>query len=122
MFLATPSSDVDSDVDCDVDSEERSSVSSPAALGLAAALVLMTAAMVVPAGVGWDVHIGIGPLFAHWMPRAGPGTAAALAIAVLGIAYAERVSAHLSWGRLLALTWVTGLGWLMALALVDGRP
>jgi hypothetical protein len=46
---------------------------------------------------------------------------AALAIAVLGIAYGERACAGLGWGRLLVLAWVTGLAWLTALALVDGR-
>ncbi|MEJ7629181.1 MAG: hypothetical protein WKF54_06270 [Nocardioidaceae bacterium] len=93
---------------------------SAATSGLAAALALMTAAMVVPAVAGWDVHIGFPPLFAHWMPRLGPGTVPALAIGVLGVVYGGRLTQRLSWRPLLFVVWLGGLCWLAALALVDG--
>ncbi len=107
----------------DLDPETRGdeSPASAAAVGLVAALLLMTVAMVVPAVAGWDVRIGFPPLFAHWMPRVGPGTPSAAALAVLGVLYGERVSRRLSWRRLLLLVWLAGLAWLFSLALVDGR-
>ncbi len=94
--------------------------SSPAAIGLAVAVALVVAAMVIPAVAGWDVRIGFPPVFAHWMPRVGPGSALAATIALLGVGYGERISNHLSWPRLLVVTWLTGLAWLVSLALVDG--
>jgi methylthioxylose transferase len=84
-------------------------------------LVLMTAAMVVPAATSWDVRIGFPPVFAHWMPRVGPGSAPAVMVAVLGLAYADRISMRLSWLHLIVVTWLTSLAWLASLALVDGR-
>src|SRR6187401_2744838 len=115
MPLTRQPSDVHPDVG------RGASALSPPALGLAVALALMVAAMVVPAAAGWDVRIGFPPLFAHWMPRVGPGTAAAVAIASLGVVYGDLAALRLSWPRLLAVAWIASLGWLISLALVDGR-
>jgi methylthioxylose transferase len=93
----------------------------PAALGLILAVLLMTAAMVVPVATGWDVRIGIGPLYAHWMPRVGPGTPAAIVVGALGVVYGDRVAQRLTWRTLLVTVWLVGLAWLTTLALVDGR-
>ncbi len=97
----------------------RTRTPSAPAVGLAAALVLMSVAIVVPPATGWNVHIGAPPLFAEWRPRVGPGTALALLIAVLGIGNAGRLSQTLAWPKLMMVSWVTGLGWLASLALVD---
>jgi hypothetical protein len=98
------------------------SVTRAATLGLIAALVLMTAAMVVPVATGWDVRIGIGALYAHWHPRVGPGTPAAVVIAALGVAYGDRLARRLAWRSLLITVGLVAFAWLAALALVDGRP
>ncbi len=89
------------------------------AVGLAAALVLIGVAIVVPPATGWDVHIEAPPLFAEWRPRVGPGTPLAVLLAVLGIAYAGRLSQTLAWPRLMMVSWVAALGWLASLTLVD---
>ena len=106
----------------DVSTVPATSRSSAAAVGLAAALVLMTAAMVVPVVAGWNVQIGFAPLSARWAPRVGPGTLVAVPLAAASICYAGRLSLLLTWPRLLLLCWLAGLGWLASLALVDIRP
>ena len=91
------------------------------ALGLAGALALMAAAMIVPAAAGWDVHVmSFPPLHAEWAPRTGPGTLPAVALAVLAALYAVDAAQRLSWRRLLAAVFAAGLAWMLALALVDG--
>ncbi|RNL78998.1 hypothetical protein [Nocardioides marmorisolisilvae] len=90
--------------------------------GLLAAMGLVALAMAVPAITGWDVHVkSFPPLHAVWDPRLGPGTAPAVLVALLGLRYAATTAATLSWGRLLAVAWVSGLAWMLSLALVDGR-
>src|SRR6478735_8167012 len=84
----------------------------PAAVGLIGATLLIVAAMVVPPATGWDVRIGVAPIFAHWDPRVGPGTLGAVVIGLSGISYAHEWSAGVTWPRLLALSWVGSLGWL----------
>jgi len=89
--------------------------------GLAAALALMALAMLVPAVTGWNVRVSsFPPLHAAWSPRAGPGTAPALLLAVLGSRHALDLAHRLPWGRLMALVLVTGWAWMIALATVDG--
>ncbi len=92
------------------------------AAGLVVAGVLVVAAAVVPAATGTDVGAGTAPpLQADWAFRVGPGTAPALAVAVVaatgGLAGPAR---RLGWGRLLLATWVLGVVWMLSLALVDG--
>jgi hypothetical protein len=91
-----------------------------AALGLAAAVAVMAAGILVPALTGWNVHVkSFPPLHAHWMPRLGPGTVPALALATAAAIFAPWAS-RLPWGRLLLLTFGYGLAWMLALATVDG--
>ena len=90
-------------------------------IGLAAAVALIAAAIVVPAVLGWEVNAGsFPPLHSIWAPRFGPGTIAALVIAVVAVVYAFHVAASLRWSWLVVLVFVVGLGWLVSLALVDG--
>ncbi|MBP0458288.1 hypothetical protein [Streptomyces montanisoli] len=88
-----------------------------------AALVLFAATAVVGGfiqradgtlGTSWP------PLLAHWMPHVGPGTPAAVAAAVLLVAYGPAVAARLPWRALLASAWAAALVWTFSLALIDG--
>lgn len=95
--------------------------------GLAAAVVLIAAAVLVPRGLGWQVYAyahpepeDVAPLHARWDPRIGLGTVPAVLIAVLGWRYAASLTERLGWRALLVATYVVGLAWLLSLALVDG--
>jgi hypothetical protein len=91
------------------------------ARGLVAALVLIVAAMAVPAVSGWDVHVRwFPPLHAVWDPRLGPGTVPALLVAVLAVRHAMPFARALPWGRLLLASWALGVVWMLSLAFVDG--
>lgn len=96
-------------------------------LGLAVAVGLVGLAAAVPPLLGWDVRThdeetpgAFAPLHARWAPGVGVGTVPAVALAWLGWRHAFRLAETLSWGRLVVATYVVGLGWLLALALVDG--
>src|SRR5215212_6050715 len=89
--------------------------------GLAAAVVLVILAMAVPAAFDWNVHVmSFPPLHAEWDPRLGPGTVAAVLLAVVGAWKAVDLADRLPWGRLLVTAYLVGLCWMLALALVDG--
>jgi hypothetical protein len=100
-------------------------------VGLSIALLLVGIAFAVPPLLGWEVWARsarsrasgeLPPLHGFWQPKLlGPGTLPALAIAVLGWRYAVDLAERLSWRRLLLVSYVVGLAWLLALALVDGR-
>ncbi|MFE9448912.1 hypothetical protein [Streptomyces sp. NPDC006739] len=60
------------------------------------------------------------PLFADWDPHLGPGTPAAVLVAVAVVAYGPAVAARLPWRTLLVAAWGTALAWTWSLALVDG--
>ncbi|MGW2462534.1 hypothetical protein ACWC2M_26470 [Streptomyces sp. NPDC001761] len=60
------------------------------------------------------------PLFAEWDPHLGPGTPAAVLVAVAVVAYGPAVAARLPWRVLLLAAWATALAWTWSLALVDG--
>jgi hypothetical protein len=78
--------------------------------------------MAVPAATGWDVHVRhFPPLHADWDPRAGPGTLPAVLLAILAGRHAVDLAERLPWRRLLVAAYVAGLGWMVALATVDGR-
>lgn len=94
---------------------------SPAMVGLVCALALMVLAMALPAILRENVQIGFAPIAAHWMPRIAISSIVAVAVAVLGVAYADRLTAALSWRMLLLTVWLVALVWSMSLALVDGR-
>jgi methylthioxylose transferase len=88
----------------------------------AAVLLVLTAALVgrrIQDGrhtlfVNWP------PLYASWDPHTGPGTPAAVLVAVAVVAYGPRLAARLRPGALLAAAWVTAMAWIWSLALVDG--
>ena len=91
------------------------------AAAVAAGLV---AAAAVTGGVlylaGRPVRASSAPLFAHWLPHAGPGTAPAVVVAVLVVWHGPAVAAALPWRRLLAAAYLASLAWILSLALVDG--
>lgn len=60
------------------------------------------------------------PLFADWDPHVGPGTPAAVLVAVAVVAYGPAVAARLPWRGLLPAAWAAALAWTWSLALVDG--
>ncbi|POX48266.1 hypothetical protein C3489_27630 [Streptomyces sp. Ru71] len=60
------------------------------------------------------------PLVGFWRPHTGPGTPAALAVAVLVVGYGPVAAARLPWRALLATVWGAALAWIWSLALVDG--
>ncbi|MFF1708602.1 hypothetical protein [Streptomyces sp. NPDC058268] len=93
-----------------------------AAAGIAALLV--TAAVVVGTSIedaDGTLHLNWPPLYARWDPHLGPGTPAALAVAVAVIAYAPALAARLSWRTLLPTAWAASMAWIWSLALIDGR-
>ncbi|MFJ4525810.1 hypothetical protein ACIP4Y_33580 [Streptomyces sp. NPDC088810] len=60
------------------------------------------------------------PLFADWDPHLGPGTPAAVVVAVSVVVCGPSVAARLPWRGLLLAAWGTALAWTWSLALVDG--
>ncbi len=96
-------------------------------LGLLVALLLVTAAVALPDLLDWDVasrrddEDAFAPLHGFWMPKLAWVSLLTLAIAGLGWRYAESVAARLPWRRLLLAAYAVGLGWMLALALVDGE-
>ncbi|MGW7074724.1 hypothetical protein [Streptomyces sp. NPDC054866] len=92
-----------------------------AAAGVAALLV--AAAVVVGASIehaDGTLHLNWPPLYAQWDPHVGPGTPAALAVAVAVIAYGPALAARLSWWALLLTAWTASTAWIWSLALIDG--
>jgi hypothetical protein len=66
------------------------------------------------------IFLGAPPLFGEWSAHLGPGTPVALLIAVLTVTTGPSLAARLRWRWLLAATYVAGLAWILALAMVDG--
>lgn len=60
------------------------------------------------------------PLFADWDPHLGPGTPAAVLVAVAVVAYGPNLAVRLPWRGLLGAAWGACLAWTWSLALVDG--
>ncbi|WP_344045781.1 hypothetical protein [Streptomyces thermoalcalitolerans] len=60
------------------------------------------------------------PLLASWEPHLGPGTPAAVLVAVATVAYGPSLAARLPWRALVPLTWGAAMAWTYSLALVDG--
>jgi hypothetical protein len=89
---------------------------------LAAALLVATAIVVGDAIEHRDgtLRVSWPPLLATWDPHLGPGTPAALAVAVAVVAYGPTLAARLPWRALLLAVWAAGLAWTWSLALVDG--
>ncbi|PCG86748.1 hypothetical protein CIB93_07345 [Streptomyces sp. WZ.A104] len=60
------------------------------------------------------------PLLASWDPHLGPGTPAALIMAVLVVSYGPPLAARLPWRGLLAVAWGGSMAWVFSMALIDG--
>ncbi|MFD3578544.1 hypothetical protein [Streptomyces sp. NPDC058644] len=87
------------------------------------AALLVAAAVVVGASIehaDGTLHLNWPPLYAQWDPHIGPGSPAALAVAVAVIAYAPALTARLSWRPLLLTAWAASMAWIWSLALIDG--
>ncbi|WP_128376555.1 hypothetical protein [Streptomyces cavernae] len=88
-----------------------------------AAVLLVVAAVVVGRHLHFtydNLHTGWPPLYANWGPHAGPGTPAALVVAVAVVAYGPALAARLPWRALLGATWGAAMAWTWSLALIDG--
>jgi hypothetical protein len=91
------------------------------AAGAAATLVLASIVVGVALNrTGPTVQAATPPLYGWWLPHVGPGTPAALAIAVAVIVHGPRLAAMLPWRRLLTLAYLSAAGWTLSLAMVDG--
>ncbi|WP_328751238.1 hypothetical protein OHT57_37635 [Streptomyces sp. NBC_00285] len=67
-----------------------------------------------------SLHVDWPPLLASWDPHVGPGTPAAIVVAVAVVAYGPALAARLPWRPLLLTVWGAGMAWTWSLALVDG--
>ncbi|MGW2239150.1 hypothetical protein [Streptomyces sp. NPDC001759] len=88
----------------------------------AAALLVLAAATIGTAIEHRDGSLRVGrpPLLATWDPHGGPGTPAAIAVAVAAVAYGPSLAARLPWRPLLLAVWGASMAWTWSLALVDG--
>ncbi|WP_329577116.1 hypothetical protein [Streptomyces sp. NBC_01361] len=92
-------------------------------ISAAAAVALVTAAVLVGRYIqdhNGTLHVNWAPLYAHWEPHVGPGTPAAISVAVLVVAYGPVVAARLRWRLLLPAVWAASAAWTFSLALIDG--
>ncbi|AXK31925.1 hypothetical protein DVA86_03960 [Streptomyces armeniacus] len=88
-----------------------------------AAVLLFTAALLVGRhleSTDGSLHLRWPPLYAYWLPHVGPGTPAALTVAVLTVAYGPPLARRLRWRGLLLAGWAGSTAWLWSLALIDG--
>lgn len=102
-----------------------------ALVGLVAGAALVALAFWWPDLTGTEVYSrsprnasddAVPPLHGLWDPKLwGPGTLPTLLIAALAVVGAAPVANRLSWRRLLVVSYVVGLAWMLALALVDGE-
>ncbi|WTI18279.1 hypothetical protein OIB37_19700 [Streptomyces sp. NBC_00820] len=88
-----------------------------------AAALLVTAAVLVGRHIQDTRHtlfVHWPPVLAEWDPHVGPGTPAAVLLAVATVVWGPRLADRLPW-RLLPLTaWAASTAWVVSLALVDG--
>ncbi|MFI6766244.1 hypothetical protein [Streptomyces sp. NPDC050355] len=92
-------------------------------LAAAAGALLVVLAAVIGALIqraNGSLHVNVPPLYASWFWHLGPGTPAALAVAVLVVAYGPPLADRLPWRRLVLTGWAASLAWTWSLALVDG--
>ena len=90
---------------------------------VAAAALLVVAAALTGIAIkrAKDVlHVGWPPLYANWGPHVGPGTPAAVTVAIAVVAYGPSLAARLPWRPLLWTSWATAMAWTFSLALIDG--
>ena len=65
-------------------------------------------------------HVNAAPFVGTWEPALGWWLLAAASLAAAAVHWGPGLAERLSWPRLLAACWAAGLGWAVALALVDG--
>ncbi|MEQ4524448.1 hypothetical protein [Nocardioides kribbensis] len=109
--------------------EDRSGARA-AAWGLGVAVVLVALAIVVPRVLDWETwtraprsytDLAVPPLHGFWDPKLfGPGTVPALLVALVGWRWFAGWAETLPWRRLLLVSYVVALAWMVSLALVDG--
>lgn len=89
---------------------------------LAAALLVTTAAVIgtVLEHRYGNLHVSWPPLYGHGEPHVGPGTPAAIMVALVVVAYGPLLAARMPWRALLCTAWGTAMAWTFSLALVDG--
>ncbi|MFF4486021.1 hypothetical protein ACFY0F_05910 [Streptomyces sp. NPDC001544] len=90
---------------------------------VAAAVLLVLTAVLVGRRIQDSRHtlfVHWPPLYASWDPHTGPGTPAAVLVAVAVVVYGPRLAARLRPGALLAAAWGAAMAWIWSLALVDG--
>ncbi|KRD20941.1 MULTISPECIES: hypothetical protein [unclassified Streptomyces] len=88
-----------------------------------AAALLVAAAVLVGTAIERDhgtLRVNWPPLLATWQPHVGPGTPAAIVVAVAVVACGPAVAARLRWRTLLWSAWGASTAWIGSLALVDG--
>ncbi|WP_435798287.1 hypothetical protein [Streptomyces decoyicus] len=92
------------------------------AAAAAGALLVIVAAVVgtVIERADGSLHVNWPPLYASWFPHLGPGTPAALVVAVVVIVHGPPLAAGLPWRRLVLAGWAAAVAWTGALALIDG--
>lgn len=89
----------------------------------AAGVLLVTAAAVVGHVIqnrDGSLRAQWPPLLASWDPHLGPGTPAALIMAVLVVAHGPALAARLPWRGLLTAAWAGSTAWVFSMALIDG--
>ncbi|MFD5446843.1 hypothetical protein [Streptomyces sp. NPDC127100] len=87
------------------------------------AVLLVVAAVLVGRHIQATDHsllVGWPPLTGRWDPHPGPGTPAAVLLAVATVAYGPSLAARLPWRAVLAASWGTATAWIWSLALIDG--
>ncbi|MFI1435921.1 hypothetical protein [Streptomyces lydicus] len=92
-------------------------------LAAAAGLLLVVAAAAIGTVIeraNGSLHVNWPPLYASWFPHVGPGTPAALTVAVLVVGYGPPLAARLPWRGLLLACWAAAMAWTWSLALIDG--
>jgi hypothetical protein len=102
------------------------SVTARAWAGLGVAALVLLASFAVPVLAGWDVDargdmLGLPPLHGFVDPRASAASLLAVLLAAAGVWRGEALARTLTWRRLLLVSYVVGLAWLLVLALVDGE-
>lgn len=92
-----------------------------ARIGAGVAVLLIVAAIAIPALTPLNVHVrSFPPLHAEWAPHLGWGTVPALIVAGLALFHADRIARQVGWRALLAVVFGVAFVWMVSLALVDG--
>ncbi|MEU3936459.1 hypothetical protein AB0E85_31150 [Streptomyces sp. NPDC029044] len=89
----------------------------------AAAVLLVTVSVVVGRHIEdtrRTLFVDWPPLLASWAPHVGPGTPAAVLVAIATVAQGPALAARLRWRALLVAAWGTASAWIFSLALIDG--